>query len=88
MVVNLYKVKKYTYERLYNSTLLKYEPIENYDRIESITDSTIKDTTGSTDYGLQNTTSSITSSSADGAQKMIIQLRKNGVRRDNNCHKG
>ena len=35
MVVNLYKVKKYTYERLYNSTLLKYEPIENYDRIES-----------------------------------------------------
>lgn len=69
MVVNLYKVKKYTYERLYNSTLLKYEPIENYDRLETITDSTIKDTTGSTDYGLQNTTSSITSSSADGAQK-------------------
>ena len=24
MVVNLYKAKKYTYERLYNSTLLKY----------------------------------------------------------------
>lgn len=69
MVVNLYKVKKYTYERLYNSTLLKYEPIENYDRIESITDSTIKDTTGSTDYGVQGTTSSTTSSSADGAQK-------------------
>ena len=69
MVVNLYKVKKYTYERLYNSTLLKYEPIENYDRIESITDSTIKDTTGSTDYGLQNTTSSITSDNVDGAQK-------------------
>ncbi len=69
MVVNLYKVKKYTYERLYNSTLLKYEPIENYDRIESITDSTIKDTTGSADYGLQNTTSSITSDNVDGAQK-------------------
>lgn len=69
MVVNLYKVKKYTYERLYNSTLLKYEPIENYDRIESITDSTIKDTTGSTDYGLQNTTSSVMSDSVDGAQK-------------------
>lgn len=69
MVVNLYKVKKYTYERLYNSTLLKYEPIENYNRIESITDSTIKDTTGSTDYGLQNTTSSITSDNVDGAQK-------------------
>lgn len=69
MVVNLYKVKKYTYERLYNSTLLKYEPIENYDRLESITDSTIKDTTGSTDYGLQNTTSSITSDNVDGAQK-------------------
>lgn len=68
-VVNLYKVKKYTYGRLYNSTLLKYEPIENYDRIESITDSTIKDTTGSTDYGLQNTTSSITSDNVDGAQK-------------------
>lgn len=69
MVVNLYKVKKYTYERLYNSTLLKYEPIENYDRHETITDSTIKDTTGSTDYGLQNTTSSITSDNVDGAQK-------------------
>lgn len=69
MVVNLYKVKKYTYERLYNSTLLKYEPIENYDRLETITDSTIKDTTGSTDYGLQNTTSSITSDNVDGAQK-------------------
>ncbi len=69
MVVNLYKVKKYTYERLYNSTLLKYEPIENYDRLETITDSTIKNTTGSTDYGLQNTTSSITSDNVDGAQK-------------------
>lgn len=69
MVVNLYKVKKYTYERLYNSTLLKYEPIENYDRLETITDSTIKDITGSTDYGLQNTTSSITSDNVDGAQK-------------------
>lgn len=69
MVVNLYKVKKYTYERLYNSTLLKYKPIENYDRLETITDSTIKDTTGSTDYGLQNTTSSITSDNVDGAQK-------------------
>lgn len=69
MVVNLYKVKKYTYERLYNSTLLKYEPIENYDRIETVTDITTKDTTGSTDYGLQNTTSSVTSDSIDGAQK-------------------
>lgn len=69
MVVNLYKTKKYTYERLYNSTLLKYEPIENYDRIETITDNTTKDTTGSTDYGLQNTTSSVTSDSVDGAQK-------------------
>lgn len=69
MVVNLYKVKKYTYERLYNSTLLKYEPIENYDRLETITDTTTKDTTGSTDYGLQNTTSSITSDNVDGAQK-------------------
>lgn len=69
MVVNLYKVKKYTYERLYNSTLLKYEPIENYDRLETITDSTVKDTTGSTDYGLQNTTSSITSDNVDSAQK-------------------
>lgn len=69
MVVNLYKVKKYTYERLYNSTLLKYEPIENYDRLETITDNTIKDTTGSTDYGLQNTTSSVTSDNVDGAQK-------------------
>ena len=69
MVVNLYKTKKYTYEHLYNSTLLKYEPIENYDRLETITDSTVKDTTGSTDYGVQGTTSSTTSSSADGAQK-------------------
>lgn len=69
MVVNLYKTKKYTYEHLYNSTLLKYEPIENYDRLETITDSTTKDTTGSTDYGLQNTTSSITSDNVDGAQK-------------------
>lgn len=69
MVVNLYKTKKYTYEHLYNSTLLKYEPIENYDRLETITDSTVKDTTASTDYGVQGTTSSTTSSSADGAQK-------------------
>lgn len=69
LVVNLYKAKKYTYERLYNSTLLKYEPIENYDRLETITDTTTKDTTGSTDYGLQNTTSSMTSDSVDGAQK-------------------
>lgn len=69
MVVNLYKAKKYSYERLYNSTLLKYEPIENYDKIETITDSTVKDTTGSTDYGLQGTTSSTTSNNVDGAQR-------------------
>lgn len=69
MIVNLYKVKKYTYERLYNSTLLKYEPIENYDRIETTTDSTTKDTTGSTDYGAQGTTTSMMSDSVDGAQK-------------------
>lgn len=69
MVVNLYKAKKYTYERLYNSTLLKYEPIENYDRIETTTDSTTKDTNGSTDYGVQGTTSSITSDNVDGAQR-------------------
>lgn len=69
MVVNLYNAKKYTYERLYNSTLLKYEPIENYDRIETITESTTKDTTGNTEYGVQDTTSSTTTTGVDGAQK-------------------
>lgn len=72
---------------MYNSTLLKYEPIENYDRIETTTDSTTKDTTGSTDYGVQGTTTSMTSDSVDSAQKMITLIRKNGVRRNNNRYK-
>lgn len=69
MVVNLYNAKKYTYERLYNSTLLKYEPIENYDRTETITETTTRDTTGSTDYGVQATESTATTTGADGAQE-------------------
>lgn len=69
MVVNLYNAKKYTYERLYKSTLLKYEPIENYDRTETITETTTRDTTGSTDYGVQETESSATTTGVDGAQK-------------------
>lgn len=69
MVVNLYNAKKYTYEHLYNSTLLKYEPIENYDRTETITETTTRDTTGSADYGVQTTESSATTTGVDGAQK-------------------
>ena len=68
MVVNLYNAKKYTYERLYNTTLLKYEPIENYDRIETTTDATTRDSTDVNEYGEQTTTNASDITNSQGAQ--------------------
>ena len=68
MVVNLYKAKKYTYERLYNTTLLKYEPIENYNRIETTTDNTTRDSTNVNEYGEQTTTNASDVTNSQGAQ--------------------
>ena len=68
MVVNLYYAKQYSYEHLYNTTLLKYEPIENYDRTETTTDTTTRDTTDINEYGEQTTTNASDITNSQGAQ--------------------
>lgn len=50
-VTNLLKGRQYQYSRLYNSTLLEYKPLENYDMEESGTDDTQTSGTRSTNIG-------------------------------------
>lgn len=50
-VTNLLKTRKYQYSRLYNSTLLEYKPLENYDMEEEGTDDTLTSGSRSTNIG-------------------------------------
>lgn len=50
---NIYSVNKYEYEKLYNTTILEYDPIENYNKVE--------DTSESTNFSSSETTSLSTS---------------------------
>lgn len=67
-VVNWYNTHKYQYETLYNTTLLKYEPLQNYDRTEETTDETKRIGTGGTTFGSRTDTSKTNNTTNIGAQ--------------------
>lgn len=67
-VVNWYNTHKYQYETLYNTTLLKYEPLQNYDRTEEITDETKRTGTDDTTFGSRTDTSKTNNTTNIGAQ--------------------
>lgn len=77
-VSNLLLVRKYQYTKLYESTLLKYEPIENYAMIEEGTDVHTIDATHTDSIGKQTNTSSVNDSTTIGAQT----ISNNGTNRD------
>lgn len=67
-VVNWYNTHKYQYETLYNTTLLKYEPLQNYDRTEEVTDNTERTGTDDTTFGSRTDTSKTNNTTNIGAQ--------------------
>lgn len=77
-VSNLLLVRKYQYNKLYESTLLKYEPIENYAMIEEGTDVHTINARHTDSIGNQTNTSSVNDSTTIGAQTMS----NNGTNRD------
>lgn len=56
-VANVAKSLKWSIDRLYNVTLLEYNPIENYDRMENGIDNTDDTTDNTQNIGLQTVTS-------------------------------
>ena len=57
-VTNLINVRKYKYTRLYDTTLLEYNPIENYSMTEEGTDTTSASGTKTDDLGAYSDTTS------------------------------
>ena len=57
-VTNLINVRKYKYTRLYETTLLEYNPIENYSMTEEGTDTTSASGTKTDDLGAYSDTTS------------------------------
>ena len=57
-VTNLINVRKYKYTRLYDTTLLEYNPIENYSMTEEWTDTTSASGTKTDDLGAYSDTTS------------------------------
>lgn len=57
-VTNLINVRKYKYSKLYDTTLLKYNPIENYSMTEEGTDTTSASGTKTDDLGAYSDTTS------------------------------
>ena len=57
-VTNLINVRKYKYSRLYETTLLEYNPIENYSMTEEGTDTTTASGTKTDDLGAYSDTTS------------------------------
>lgn len=70
-IVNWYNTHKYQYETLYNTTLLKYEPLQNYDRIEETTDETERTGNDDTTFGSRVDTSTANNTINIGAQDNI-----------------
>ena len=68
IIVNLYNANKYKYNTLYNTTLLKYEPLQNYDRTEEVTDNTERTGTNDTTFGSRTDTSTTNNTTNIGAQ--------------------
>lgn len=68
IIVNWYNSHKYQYETLYNTTLLKYEPLQNYNRTEELEDTTNRTGTGDTTFGSRTDTSTTNNTTNIGAQ--------------------
>lgn len=68
IIVNWYNSHKYQYETLYNTTLLKYEPLQNYNRTEEITDNTKRNGTNDTTFGSRTDTSTTNNTTNIGEQ--------------------
>ena len=67
-VVNWYNTHKYQYETLYKTTLLKYEPLQNYNRTEEVEDTTSRTGTDDTTFGSRTDTSTTNNTTNTGAQ--------------------
>lgn len=70
-IVNWYNSHKYQYETLYNTTLLKYEPLQNYDRTEEVTDNTERSGNNDTTFGSRVDISTANNTTNIGAQDNI-----------------
>lgn len=68
VIVNWYNSHKYQYETLYNTTLLKYEPLQNYNRTEEVNDTTNKTGTDDTTFGSRTDTSTANNTTNIGEQ--------------------
>lgn len=68
VIVNWYNSHKYQYETLYNTTLLKYEPLQNYNRTEEITDNTKRNGTNDTTFGSRTDTTTTNNTTNIGEQ--------------------
>lgn len=70
-IVNWYNSHKYQYETLYNTTLLKYEPLQNYNRTEEVEDTTSRTGTNDTTFGSRTDTSTTNNTTNIGEQNNI-----------------
>lgn len=68
VIVNWYNSHKYQYETLYKTTLLKYEPLQNYNRTEEVEDTTSRIGTNDTTFGSRTDTSTTNNTTNTGAQ--------------------
>lgn len=68
VIVNWYNSHKYQYETLYKTTLLKYEPLQNYNRTEEVEDTTSRTGTDDTTFGSRTDTSTTNNTTNIGAQ--------------------
>lgn len=68
VIVNWYNSHKYQYETLYKTTLLKYEPLQNYNRTEEVEDTTNRTGTDDTTFGSRTDTSTTNNTTNIGAQ--------------------
>ena len=68
VIVNWYNSHKYQYETLYKTTLLKYEPLQNYNRTEEVEDTTSRRGTDDTTFGSRTDTSTTNNTTNIGAQ--------------------
>lgn len=68
VIVNWYNSHKYQYETLYKTTLLKYEPLQNYNRTEEVEDTTSRIGTDDTTFGSRIDTSTTNNTTNTGAQ--------------------
>lgn len=70
-VINWYNTHKYQYETLYNTTLLKYDPLNNYDRMEEIINKTERIGNDDTTFGSRLDISTANNTINIGAQDNI-----------------